>query len=351
MLKLMCKVSLITSKVPGSSSAHTQMHNEIHAMMFHLGLPSFFLTINPADCYSLLVQFLAGKDIDIDALLPDQVSNYWDQATLIAKNPFIVARFFDDYIKTFVSSILGFDKNQKPLDPGILGIVKGYYGCVEAQGRGTLHCHMLIWIEGSLDPQEIKDHLLNDPDNSFRKHLIAFLDDTIKTEIPPAPNIQVDCLSDSFHACSVRCPPSYTAAQVQKDLHNLVLKCQVHTHTDTCYKYWKGPGHPKECRFDLSADKTQPETTFHDTTGELHMHVTDGLVNNFCETIMQAVRCNMDINFIGSGQSVKAILYYITDYITKTQLKTHIAYGALLSAVRKLQVEQDSGFQTVDHAK
>ena len=40
--------------------------------------------------------------------------------------------------------------------------------------------------------------------------------------------------------------------------------------------------------------------------------------------------------FIGSGASAKAILYYITNYITKSQLKAHIAYAALELAVGKL---------------
>jgi hypothetical protein len=44
----------------------------------------------------------------------------------------------------------------------------------------------------------------------------------------------------------------------------------------------------------------------------------------------------MDIKFIGSGASAKAILYYITNYITKSQLKTHVAYTTLELAVAKL---------------
>jgi len=60
------------------------------------------------------------------------------------------------------------------------------------------------------------------------------------------------------------------------------------------------------------------------------------MVNNFNETILSAIHCNMDIKFIGSGASVKAILYYITDYISKTQLKAHVAYAALEVAVQKL---------------
>ena len=44
----------------------------------------------------------------------------------------------------------------------------------------------------------------------------------------------------------------------------------------------------------------------------------------------------MDIKFVGSGMSAKVILYYITDYITKTQLKTHVVYAALELAVARL---------------
>ncbi|KAJ7839679.1 hypothetical protein B0H14DRAFT_2313180, partial [Mycena olivaceomarginata] len=49
------------------------------------------------------------------------------------------------------------------------------------------------------------------------------------------------------------------------------------------------------------------------------------------------IRCNMDIKFIGSGPTAKAVLYYITDYITKSQLQAHVAYAALELAVNKLE--------------
>ena len=45
----------------------------------------------------------------------------------------------------------------------------------------------------------------------------------------------------------------------------------------------------------------------------------------------------MDIKFIGSGPAAKAIIYYITNYITKSQLKTHVAYAALELAAKKLE--------------
>lgn len=75
---------------------------------------------------------------------------------LVAENPFATAKVFNLYMKAFIKAVLGYNPNIFNRDKGILGIVKAYYGCVEAQGRGTLHCHMLIWVEGGLNPDQIK---------------------------------------------------------------------------------------------------------------------------------------------------------------------------------------------------
>lgn len=155
-LRLMQEVRVINKHVPGLSAAHIEMHSEIRSMITQFGMPTFFLTINPADVFNSLVKFLAGSEINIDQLLPEQVPNYWEQALLIAKNPVIAAKFFNIYMKAFIQTLLAYDSSGKDLEGGVLGVVKGYYGCVEAQGRGTLHCHMLIWLEGGLNPDEIK---------------------------------------------------------------------------------------------------------------------------------------------------------------------------------------------------
>jgi Helitron helicase-like domain at N-terminus len=246
-------------------------------------------------------------------------------------------------MKSFISPLLKFDPKQKDLEGGILGVVKAYYGCVEAQGRGTLHCHMMVWLEGGLNPDEIKKKILDDGDFEFRDRLIAFLDDTISNEIPEDPDPRLIVPSSIHHPCSVRGHGNIGDTSGidreqarKKDIYHLTKKCQIHKHSKTCYKYWKGPPHPKECRFDLDPSNVQLETTFDMETGEICMRCLDGLVNNFNETILEAIRCNMDIKFIGSGSAAKAIIYYITNYITKLQLKTHVAYSALELSVKKL---------------
>jgi hypothetical protein len=80
----MQEVRVINTHVPGSSAACIDMHNQIHVMICQLGMPMFFITINPADVYNPLIKFLAGAHIDIDQLLPEQVPNYWEQVLLVA---------------------------------------------------------------------------------------------------------------------------------------------------------------------------------------------------------------------------------------------------------------------------
>ena len=109
----------------------------------------------------------------------------------------------------------------------------------------------------------------------------------------------------------------------------------MHSHTKTCYKHHKG-GKVPECRFDHNESNFRKTSDFDPETTELHLHCLQGLVNNFNTTMLEAIRCNMDIKFIGSSKSAKAILYYTTDYITKSDLKTHVAFAALELAVKKL---------------
>ena len=48
-LGLMKEVNTITSYVPGSAASCVTMRNEIRALIMKIGLPSFFITVNPVD--------------------------------------------------------------------------------------------------------------------------------------------------------------------------------------------------------------------------------------------------------------------------------------------------------------
>ena len=341
---LMRDVRLINSTVQGSSAARWTMRNELRAMIVSLGAPSFFITVNPADVYNPVVNLLAGDEIDIHRLLPQDIPSYHMQSILIAKDPVLAARFFHIYIKAFIQIILGYDENDATqITPRLLGLTKAYYGIVEAQGRGTLHCHFLLWLEGGLNPAEIAARILHDNDHDFEARLIGYLDDNISTAVPDDPGDVSDVPSNRCNPCSVRpilCHADESEESYQlrrlKDLHNLANQCQRHSHNDGCYKYWKGHPEKKVCRFDLDECKRTEKTFVNRESGEICGRVLDGLVNPFNDTMLEILRCNMDIKFIGSGESAHAVLYYVTDYISKTQLKTHAAYNILELALHRL---------------
>ncbi|KAJ7177006.1 hypothetical protein C8R46DRAFT_833324, partial [Mycena filopes] len=247
-------------------------------------------------------------------------------------------------MKAFIKCVLGYDDkaDEDELEGGILGTVSAYYGTVEAQGRGTLHCHMMVWLAGGLNPNQIKERALDNGGNTeFQERFIAFLDDTISNSVTARPDPELVTPLSEFHPCSTRgpgpgIPVDQQEAAEQLDAHNLAERCQRHRHTATCYKYWRGYPAPKECRFDLDKSNEREHSVFDPETGTFELRTLDGLVNNFNQTMLRAIRCNMDIKFVGSGPAAKAILYYITDYITKSQLQAHVAYAALELAVNKL---------------
>ena len=343
-LRLMKEVNLVTARVPGSSAARVAMRNEIRALTTTHGVPSFYITINPADTLNPVVKFLSEGNIDIDDMLENEVPNFWEQSLLVASNPAIGAKFFNLYLKAFLRIVLGYSDDDPNNDGGVLGRVKAHYGCVEAQGRGSLHCHMLVWLEGALNPDEIRQRVMQDPD--WGQKLLEYLDDTITNVVPADP------IPDSRPVMFEKDPCTTRGADLKdedldtrlsfrrKDLHRLAERVQKHRHTHTCYKYYK-PGEARTCRFDLKEDNFKPSSCVDPETGNVSLRCLDGLVNNFNATILEAVRCNMDIQFIGSGESAKAMIYYITDYITKSQLKSHVAYAALQLAVKKCENIED----------
>jgi hypothetical protein len=71
----------------------------------------------------------------------------------LPENPEPATQFFDTMIKNFLDIIVRHSKD----GGGLFGESETYYGMVEAQGRGTLHCHMLLWIKGNPGPQELRD--------------------------------------------------------------------------------------------------------------------------------------------------------------------------------------------------
>jgi hypothetical protein len=151
--------------------------------------PSIWLTINPADTRDPIAQVLSGRDIDLDQFdgLDEPPSSI-----AVASDPFASAAFFHLIVTTVLQCLLGIHgyDNGKPIqrEKGIFGNIDAYIGTVEAQGRGTLHLHMVLWLKGSVPSSQMKELLLSE---QFRNQIKEFIWANVKADLSGYVGVQV----------------------------------------------------------------------------------------------------------------------------------------------------------------
>ena len=161
-------------RVQGSDNAWAQYCGMIWGTCLFLGGPSLWITINPADIHDPVAQVLAGEAIDLDQfnnLLGPEASR---RAEVIASNPYAAAEYFDLIIRAVLEELFGIKKKKGHVTShtGILGGISSYFGMVEAQGRGTLHLHMLMWLIGTPDCDEMAQMLQSE---QFREKIRQYI--------------------------------------------------------------------------------------------------------------------------------------------------------------------------------
>lgn len=135
--RLIKQVKAVGGNVPGGVQARSRLRQNIHSLIYCKGLPSIFLTINPADTHSPVALYLAGVDVDFEKIMWETYPNACSRSQTIASHPVSTAKYFNYLIETILSTlIMG----------GVLGPMDSYFGTVESQGRGSLHLHMLLWL-------------------------------------------------------------------------------------------------------------------------------------------------------------------------------------------------------------
>ena len=67
---LLQQINTIGGHIIGSRHSRVVFSTQIHALVFHQGLPSTFITSNPADVHSRVAPYFARIDLDLDNILP-----------------------------------------------------------------------------------------------------------------------------------------------------------------------------------------------------------------------------------------------------------------------------------------
>jgi hypothetical protein len=155
----------------GSTHARAALRTKIHALIYHEGLPSIFVTLNPADIHSPIALYFAGVQIDLDNVQKEKLMDAYKRAEIIASHPVATAKYFHLLITNILNTMI---------TGGVLGPTKAYFGTVESQGRGSLHLHLLIWLDHDMKPADLKEKV---QDVNFREKLKAYLEDIIKEDL------------------------------------------------------------------------------------------------------------------------------------------------------------------------
>jgi hypothetical protein len=122
------------------------------------GSPTFFVTVNPDDTKHplMLSMWCNATGSRIDAPVRDNFVRYHQKRLkIIAEDPVLQAQFFDIIFTAVIDVVFGFDMNPKV---GILGEVNAHYAVIEAQGKGTLHAHGLIWLTDGMKSFALFSH-------------------------------------------------------------------------------------------------------------------------------------------------------------------------------------------------
>ena len=336
LLALMREVKWLGSRVPGSIQQRSRCRQQIQSLIVCHGIPSLFLTLSPYDLRAPLVSYFAGLDVDI-ASLSHALTKAEQQLAALA-DPFACAEAFHATVEAFFSGLFGWDfRNRSPKANGVFGEGKAFFGTVECQGRGTLHIHVLLWLADALPPDVIRSRL-SDP--SFASRFLSYLDSIISLSLPEdgrGPDFPGDDLCpltlQSFgkserHVCSF--PPPSPSFPDDNDLVRLVCACQVHICRPVRCKVPCKSGFPHDM-----SDQS------HVSSGVVILRRNSPHVNSYNDVVLSCCRCNMDVQFLGSKNVTNDVIYYVTDYITKTPLDTFACVELYAAAFKDVEDHPD----------
>ncbi|GIY15745.1 ATP-dependent DNA helicase [Caerostris darwini] len=285
-------VHLYFKNLRGSAAYWRSALNELLAQIRCLGAPTYFVTFSSNDLNFLdqrKTLLIADGRPDVD---PSTLDIYEIQQ-LIEKYPAILSRHF----MVRVNALMKFIKNN---DEVFGGKVKDHWWRIEFQNRGSPHLHMVVGIEihPEFDTEEGK--LLLDRN------------------------------------CCCKMP-----TEEDPELYELVKKCQIHRHTQTCTKN----NTSVRCRFNFPRQECDETRIVSHSSDDflrdggriclLKRRKEDAWVNNFHPQLLRLWTGNMDIQPCGSNET---IAYYITKYLSKAEPEG--VDSGIAQAIQQIQREE-----------
>lgn len=313
-------VSSLRTKVPGTDESRSGMRSQIWGLTTMRNPASLWVTINPSDTNDPIAQVFAGEDIDMANFIQTAGPNSAQRSKNIASDPFAAAKFFHFMIKVILEELFGIKVNAKDhsisRERGVLGVLEAYVGSVEAQGRGTLHLHILLWLRGAPTPTEMRDLLQTD---TFRQRIRDYIGTTIKASLDDRDGETMVGLKKPKESVAYSRPVDPSRGDYTNEAKTaeraIATSVQVHKcREDACLYLDKGHWVCKRrAPFELS------KYDYIEEDGSWGVKRLFPYFNTWNPAIIHCIRANHDIKLITNGGDTKDITWYITNYATKKQ--------------------------------
>lgn len=170
-------------RVLAADSTRFRYRQELRSTCTYVSPPSIWLTINPDDLHDPLVKVFFDGDINMDDFDRAAGPGKEERARNAANDPYATAKFFNFVIKLVLEKLMGTKATSKRFEfgKGVFGYVRAYYGTVECQGRGTLHLHILIFLDGAPSTDKMKEYLQS---QEFRQRIVDFIKANFRAHYP-----------------------------------------------------------------------------------------------------------------------------------------------------------------------
>lgn len=281
------------------------------------GPPSLWITINPSD-QDPIAQVFTGAEIDLDHFDAMKGPSSSQRSRNVASDPFASAKFFHVMVNTLLEVVFGIKRTPSGIrrQPGVFGTVRAYIGTVEAQARGTLHLHMLLWLMNAPSGSVMRTALTEE---KFRQRIREFIQATIQADIDGKGLVDVLQIPKT-PAVSYSRPISPTSRRDDSELQvkNLARTVQFHTcHVSTCLRIVNGR---RECK--RKAPFALSPQDWVNSDGEWGPKRMCPNLNNWNPWIMRCLRANHDVKLIMNGAETCVLVLYTTNYAFKKQSRS-----------------------------
>ncbi len=306
-------------RVQGTDASRYKIRGQIWSTCLVHGPPSMWITINPTDIHDPVAQLFAGHDIDLDRFVATAGPTADERAAAIARDPYAAAKFFHFIVATILTTLFRVSSTNFAVkgSMGVLGKASAYVGSVESQGRGTLHLHMLLWLQDTPTSEQLHELLRTE---EFRSRVVAYIRANIRAYLPGMETAQSVKAIPKENDIAYNRPPDPASPSFASDCRDFELRLarvnQVHTcKVKRCLRFDRGGRLVCKRR----APFEYAEDDYVDQDGRWGMKRLYRYMNGWIPAVLLNGRCNNDGKLLTNGSDTKNITFYVSSYAGKKQ--------------------------------